>query len=95
MLAFKTGELNLKDYKKWEMRRKFGDTDCFMGCDAKDDLDHVMQCNGYETKPKNYYLDGTDKKMAEYLRALDAERWRKFEMGLVYRRNRVNSATTK
>lgn len=95
MLAYKTGELNFKDYKKWEMKRKFGNTECFYCEGEKDDLTHVMQCGGYETQPKNFHLDGTDKRFAEYIRALDAERWRKFEMGLVYRRNRVSNTKAK
>ena len=89
VLAYKTGELNFKEFKKREMTRIYGNTNCFVtGCREKDTIWHVMQCEGYTTKIKNFKQDGQDKLMAPYLRALDMERWRLYECGLIYRRER-------
>ena len=89
VLAYKTGELNFKEFKKREMTRLYGNTNCFIvGCREKDTLRHVMECEGYETKIKNFPQDGQDKNMAPYLRKLDLERWKYFECGLIYRRER-------
>ena len=96
MLSYKIGELNFKENKRREMKKTFGNTDCFVpwcidaeGKRNKDTLEHVMTCEGYKTKAKHFNLDGTDIRMAEYLRALDIERWRNFGLSLVYRPDRV------
>ena len=78
VLAYKTGELNFKDFKRREMTRIYGNTNCFVvGCKQKDNLKHVIECEGYDTKIQKFEQDGQDKKMAPFLRALDMERWRK------------------
>ena len=90
MLGYKTGELNFKEFKRWEMKKKFGNTDCFViGCKNKDTLTHVMQCEGYETKPEKFALNGRDRPMANYLKELDQERWKKYKISMIYRRDRV------
>ena len=70
------------------MKKKFGNTTCFAGCNAPDNLEHVKYCEEYDTKFDNFYQDGTDKQFVKYLRALDMERWRKFQCPLVYRLDR-------
>ena len=72
------------------MKKKFGNTDCFViGCKNKDTLTHVMQCEGYETKPEKFALNGRDRPMANYLKELDQERWKKYKISMIYRRDRV------
>ena len=88
LLSYYIGELNMKDYKRNEMRKRFGNTNCLEGCDEPDNLKHVMECERYETKPKNFKLDGTDEKLVNYLASLDKERFRKHEYPLVYRLDR-------
>ena len=98
LLSHYIGELSFKDNKRYEMIKKFGSTKCFYGCDAPDSMKHVMECENYNTQLKDYPQDGTDRKFAPYLVALDVERWRNFQCPLIYRldkaqrkqRNNVN-----
>ena len=92
ILHYKIGELSFKDYKKNEMKRKFGNLRCFAGCEEIDSYSHVKQCERYETKVKNFDLDGTDEKLAKYLRALDRERFRKYGSPLVHVPNRAEKS---
>ena len=87
VLSHNIGELNFKDNKRNESMKKFGTLKCFAGCDEIDSLEHVKQCERYDTKLRDFYQDGTDSKFAKYLRALDVERWRKYQNPLVYRPN--------
>ena len=91
LLSYYTGELCFKDFKRNEMTKKYGHTRCFAGCDKPDNLEHVMECEEYDTKPENFYQDGTDRRFVKYLAALDVERWRKFECPLIYRPDRVQN----
>ena len=84
LLSYYIGELSFKDNKKREMTAKYGNTNCFYGCNAPDSLEHVKYCKKYDTQYESFYQDGTDKRFVEYLRALDIERWRKFQCPLVY-----------
>ena len=54
LLSYYTGELNMKDYKRREMRNRFGNTNCLAGCNEPDNLQHVMNCDRYETKVEKY-----------------------------------------
>ena len=85
VLSHNIGELNFKINKKQEMTKKYGNLNCFAGCDEVDSLSHAMSCVRYDTKVKNFGLDGTDEKLAKYLTALDSERSRKYKCPLVYR----------
>ena len=88
ILSHNIGELNFKDNKRRESRQKFGNLRCFAGCEENDSLEHVKQCERYDTKFRNFYIDGTDEKYVRYLRALDIERWRKYQHPLTFRPNR-------
>ena len=77
------------------MTAKYGNTKCFYGCDAPDSLEHVKVCGEYKTQYKNFYQDGTDRKLVEYYRALDIERWRMFQCPLVYRLGKSQRAARK
>ena len=85
IMSHNIGELNFKENKKNEMKRKFGDIKCFAGCDEIDSFQHVKECERYTVKAKNYNLDGTDEKLAKYLADLDSERFKKYACPLVYR----------
>ena len=90
VLNYKIGELCFKDYKRREMTNRYGNTDCFVsGCREKDTMKHVLRCEGYETKIEKYPQDGRDFLLAPFLRALDMERWKKYNCSLIYRRDRI------
>ena len=92
LLSYYIGELNMKDYKRHEMRVRFGNTNCLAGCDKPDNLQHVMNCDRYLTKPEKFKLDGTDERLVEYLTELDKERFKMYEFPLTYRLDRSQRA---
>ena len=87
ILGYKIGELEFKDNKRHESVKRFGNLRCLEGCDMPDSLEHVMQCKRYDTRVDDFKLDGTDAKFVKYLRAIDLERFRKFQYPLVWRPN--------
>ena len=91
MLVFnyKVGQLEFKNYRRQEMKRKFGDINCVKGCEEPDDLEHVKSCGRYRTK----WTEKTDshpKYLVEFLKDLESERLAatNFKLPLVYRRER-------
>ena len=92
LFCYYIGELNMKDYKRHEMRVRFGNTNCLAGCDKPDNLQHVMNCDRYMTKPEKFKLDGTDERLVEYLTELDKERFKMYEFPLTYRLDRSQRA---
>merc|ERR1712025_967593 len=85
LFSLRIGELNFKTNRRVESERKFGGTDCWTKvCLGKDDLHHVMECFGYETRLKKNGVSGDD--MAEYLKKLHVERLKKHNQPLVYMR---------
>ena len=85
IMSHNIGELNFKVNKKQESLKKYGNLNCIAGCDEVDSYDHVKQCARYYTQAKNYELDGTDEKLAQYLVDLDNERFKRYAHPLVYR----------
>ena len=89
--AYRTGELQFKEYRKGEFKKKFGNTWCF-GCgEEPDTLEHVMKCCYYERRfqEKDFNIDGTEEQLQfiEYLKKLDRERTVRFGLPILYRRS--------
>ena len=81
MLAYRVGELNLLTNRPKESVSKLGSTECLVRvCGGEDDLDHISQCFGYESR-----LEGpSEQDQATYLRNLHKERTKKFGKPLIY-----------
>ena len=94
--AFKIGELQFKDYRKGEFKRRFGNTTCFAdGCSGPDNLDHVRQCSGYESnfyKTDQEYNDWSRKEFISYLKKIDAERAKKYYLPVLFRNTLAEDA---
>ena len=90
--AYRIGELQFKDYRRGEFKKRFGNTKCFAdGCSEPDRLEHAMVCDGYPkelrfTRP-NFNHDRTDdqKQFIEYLVKLDGYRAKYFYLPVLYR----------
>ena len=89
--AYRIGELQFKDYRRGEFRKKFGNTKCFApGCSQPDTLEHVRKCDGYPPEvrfiPDNFNYDPTEQnEFIDYLIRLDAYRCKYFYLPLLYR----------
>ena len=87
VFAYKIGNLDFRNNKKGEALRKFGSTACLAsGCPGRDDLQHIIDCSGYDNKPEEGAFDGDDVKLADYLDKVDAERFSKWRAPLLFRR---------
>ena len=89
--AYRMGELQFKDYRRGEFRKKFGNTKCFApGCSQPDTLEHVRKCDGYPPEvrfiPDNFNYDPNEQnEFIDYLIRLDAYRCKYFYLPLLYR----------
>ena len=90
--AYRVGELQLKDFRRGEFSRRFGNSRCFTGCLQADRLDHVMTCEGYPAdirfQPDKFEVnyDPNDQKVfISYLVKLDAYRAKAFSLPLLFR----------
>ena len=88
--AYRTGELEMLDYRRGEFGRRFGNTKCFACSSHPDRLDHVMQCEGYPAdlrcNLKDFDFDPyKQKEFIEYLTRLDLYRSRAFSLPLLFR----------
>ena len=52
-------------------------------CGGVDDLNHVADCEGYETRPDGF-ITGDPKQVAQYLIKLNAERTRRWGIPLIF-----------
>ena len=88
VFAFKIGNLDFRNNKKGEAMRKFGSVACLVpGCTGKDDLEHVLECSGYNSKPGDGAFEGDDVALAEYIDNLDSERFLAWRAPLLYRKS--------
>ena len=88
--AYRVGDLQLKDFRRGEFSKKFGNSKCFMGCSQPDRLSHVMTCDGYPLDLRFNLSDfdydpENQKKFIEYLMKLDAFRGKYCMLPLLYR----------
>ena len=89
--AYRTGELQFKEYRRGEFGKRFGNTKCFMnGCNEPDNLEHVMKCDRYPDELRfhynNYNYDPDEQReFIEYLQKLDVYRGRQFDLPVLYR----------
>ena len=90
--AYRIGELQFKENRRGEYKKRFGNTNCFAdGCSQPDTLEHALACKGYMTKwnkdPSWIFWEDLDniKIFVEYLKKLDGERARFFYLPLLYR----------
>ena len=89
--AYKIGELQFKDYRRGEFKRKFGNTKCFAdGCSEPDTLEHVRFCTGYDsryTKTEHETDENVRREFIEYLKRIDAERAKKYYLPVLFRKS--------
>ena len=89
--AYRIGELQFKEYRRGEFRKKFGNTKCFAdGCSEPDTLKHAMGCNGYDQMFRKTEQDAdpeVQQEFIEYLKKLDRERARKYSLPILYRKS--------
>ena len=86
MLALQIGELNFLENRKKTSIKEHGSTMCYVKvCGGNDNLKHVKECFGYESKPPK--AGASEKEMANYLVELNKERNRKYQSPLVLIRN--------
>ena len=84
LLALKLGELELKANRRNESIKQYGGFHCWVGwCCGDDDINHVMVCEGYDTKPPRDDK-GDEKIVADYLIELNSERIRRWGCPLIY-----------
>ena len=90
--AYRIGELQFKENRRGEYKKKFGNTQCFAdGCTQPDTLEHALACKGYQTKwnkdPSWIFWEDMNniKIFIDYLKRLDRERARFFYLPLLYR----------
>ena len=89
--AFRIGELQFKDYRRGEFSKIFGDTKCFIdGCNERDDLYHVMRCEGYPSDLRfyetNFNYDPIEQEnFIQYLKKLDSFRAKNFNLPVLHR----------
>ena len=79
-----------KDYRKGEFKKKFGDVNCFAGCDSADTLSHAMECKQYPEDMRfsftNFNHDPNEQKeFIDYLEKLDKFRAQKWGLPVIYR----------
>ena len=89
--AYRIGEIQMKDYRKAEFTKRFGDTKCFIkGCNEPDRLDHVRRCQGYPPdlrfeRDNQDYDPQEQAEFIEYLTRLDSFRAKNFDLPLLFR----------
>ena len=89
--AYRIGELQFKSDRKGEYGRKFGNTKCFADwCSEEDTLQHVRRCPGYDVRFSKVKVDKDEETRAEfisYLKKLDLERIKKYNLPILHRRS--------
>ena len=84
LLCYRIGELNFKTNRRGEAIAKAGSTLCLgKVCGGEDSLEHVMQCDLYDTR---YNGHDSEWALADYLVKLYIERNKKYGEALVYLR---------
>ena len=90
--AFRIGELQFKDYRRGEFKKKFGNSKCFAdGCSEPDRLEHVMKCDGYPDELRfrkqfyNHERTVDQKEFVDYLVKLDAYRAKYYYLPVLHR----------
>ena len=77
-------ELELKGNRRNESVKQYGGIHCWVGwCCGDDDINHIMKCEGYNTKPPRDDK-GDEKVIADYLIELNSERIRRWGCPLIY-----------
>ena len=81
--VMRTGNLIFKNWAPWKMKKQhMGDLLCLVpACRERDTLEHVMNCEFYNTK--FVQIHGNVRDWAEYLVALNNERIDRFDQPLI------------
>ena len=97
--AYRIGELQFKEYRRGEFRKRFGNTKCFAdGCSQPDTLKHAVTCDGYnqtfqEQKLEHVMNPDIQIEFIDYLKKLDWERARKYGLPILYRKGSAGNLT--
>ena len=82
MFSYYVGELNLRTNRRKESERKFGGVACLYGiCCGDDSIPHIMECEGYVTKPPS---DISEEDFGKYLVDIHRERVRRWKAPLIH-----------
>merc|ERR1711884_399258 len=97
--AYRIGELQFKEYRRGEFKKRFGNTNCFAdGCSQPDTLIHAVTCDGYNQTFQKHKLEHVmnpdiQLEFIDYLKKLDWERARKYGLPILYRQGSAGDLT--
>ena len=95
--AYRIGELQLKENRRGEFRKRFGNTKCFAdGCSEPDNIQHMVTCDGYENTFKKLGQEmnpDIQLEFIEYLKKMDKERAKKYYLPLLFRKSTAGQSS--